>query len=292
MNFNNVFPYNQIHEATIDGQRMIWFPKTYVRGENLYDGQFKGKYAWQVSEYPRPFFHVHRAFIDSNGHERPGFWLGKYEASNQNGLPASVPNVLPWVNISTTDAIATAKLRNRNGQSGWHIQNCFEYWYVSLIMMIELGTPDFCTAIGMGGTGSLQKCGTTNAVWRDLYEHWANTWEIVNGCRTDANKVIQLWDRTGEHYVSTGKVLADAGIARGSGSGIYFSDAFLPVDDGSKSTFSGTLSDGVGIGANSIALLGGSFYEKGSAGGFTFWAGGWNQDVVGGEHVGFRLAKY
>ena len=290
MNFNNIFPYNQIHEGTIDDQKMIWFPKTYVRGENLYDGQFKGKYAWQVSEYPRPFFHVHRAFIDSNGHERDGFWLGKYEASNQNGLPASVPNVLPWTNISTTDAIATAKLRNRNGQSGWHIQNCFEYWFVSLLMMIELGTPDFCTKIGMGGTGSLQKCGSTNAVWRGLYEHWANTWEIVDGCRTDANKVIQLWDRTGEHYVSTEKVIADAGIARGSVNGVYFSDAFLPVDDGSKSTFSGTTSDGAYAGANSITLLGGSFNEKANAGGFTFYTG-WSA-ATKGAHVGFRLAKY
>lgn len=290
MNFNNIFPYNQIHEGTIDDQKMIWFPKTYVRGENLYDGQFKGKYAWQVSEYPRPFFHVHRAFIDSNGHERDGFWLGKYEASNQNGLPASVPNVLPWTNISTTDAIATAKLRNRNGQSGWHIQNCFEYWFVSLLMMIELGTPDFYTNIGAGGQGGLQKCGSTNAVWRGLHEHWANAWEIVDGVKMDANGIVQVFDKTGEHYVSTGKKLADAGIARGSTTGVDFSDAFIPADDSQGSRFSSTLSDGCWTGTNTITLLSGSYNEGTNAGGFTFY-GGWTASQSGG-HVGFRLAKY
>lgn len=294
MNFDNVFPYNQIREETIDGQAMIWYPKTYVRAIDLPDGEYKGKYAWQISQYPEEGFHVHRAFIDNEGKERDGFYLGKYEASNQNGIPGSVNGATPWVNISVSDAIAACEKLNTNAakeeKSGWHIENCFEFWYVNLLILIELSNPDTYTIIGAGGQGSLQKCGSTNAIWRGLYEHWSNTWEIVDGCKMDGNGIVQIWNTTGKTYISTGKKLIDKGIARGSGEGYNLSDTFIPADDGQGSTFEATTSDHVWTGANTLTRLGGGWYQGAKGGSFSFSGDAVDADTR--DTFGFRLAKY
>lgn len=295
INLDDTFPYNAIKDVTIDGQAMIWYPKTYVRALELPEtAQYAGKYAWQISEFPQEGFHVHRAFIDSSGKERDGFYLGKYEASNQSGVPGSIAGATPWVNINTPTAIAACKKRNtdasNDAKTGWHIENCFEYWYVSLLMLIDLGNADTYTAIGAGGQGSLQKCGSTNAVWRGLYEHWANVWEIVDGCKMDGNGIVQIWDTTGETYVSTGKKLADSGIARGSGTGYDLSDTFIPAADGKGSSFSATTSDGVWTGSNTVTYLGGGWSYGSSDGAFTFFGGDGASSSYAG--LGFRLAKW
>ena len=44
INLGNTFPYNAITDVTIDGQAMIWYPKTYVRALELPDkAQYDGK---------------------------------------------------------------------------------------------------------------------------------------------------------------------------------------------------------------------------------------------------------
>lgn len=35
INLDDTFPYNAIKDVTIDGQAMIWYPKTYVRALEL-----------------------------------------------------------------------------------------------------------------------------------------------------------------------------------------------------------------------------------------------------------------
>lgn len=297
LNFNDVFPYNAIETVTRDGQKMVKYPKTYVKCIDGPDGSaYAGKRCWLISEFPKEGFHVHPAFMNA-GQELDYFLLGAYEASNNNGKPESLPDKTPWVNINTTDAIAKCLLRNTGAagseQYGWHIESIYEYQFVSLLMLIELGNADVQTAIGNGninGSGCV-KTGTTNAVWRGLHEHWANAWEIVDGLKTGASGQALIWDKNGNHtYCDTGKVIADKGFAKGATESYDLGDVFIPADDGSGGTYSASTGDGVWTGSNTVCYLGGGWHHGAQAGAFAFHVYSGASDSAG--DLGFRLAKY
>ena len=298
LNFNNVYPYNKIEEVTVDGQKMIKFPKTYVKSGTAPDGStYAGKRVWMISEFPKDGFHVHPAFMH-NGQELDYFLLGKYEASKDaNNKPQSLAGKTPWVSITTPDAIAKCQLRNTGAagseQYGWHIETIYEYQLVSLLMLIELGAPDVQTLIGSGninGSGVVST-GSSNAVWRGLCDHWADAWEIVDGLKTGANSQVLIWDNLGNQtYIDTGVVVQDKGFANQQGLNYNLGDLLIPADDGSGSTFSGSTSDGVWVAANCVCYLGGSWINGAQVGAFTFYVT--NAASISYTLIGFRLAKY
>lgn len=297
LNFNDVFPYNAIETVTRDGQKMVKYPKTYVKCIDGPAGSaYAGKRCWLISEFPKEGFHVHPAFMNA-GRELDYFLLGAYEASNNNGKPESLPDKTPWGNLNTTNAIAKCLLRNTgtagSEQYGWHIESIYEYQFVSLLMLIELGNADVQAAIGNGNINGSEcvKTGTTNAAWRGLHEHWANAWEIVDGLKADSSGKALLWDNVGNHtYQNTGKVIADKGFAKGKTANYDLGDVFIPADDGSGGTYSASTGDGVWIGSNTVCFLGGSWFDGAQDGAFAFYVCGEASSSAG--RVGFRLAKY
>ena len=298
LNFDDVFPYNKFEEVTRDGQAMIKIPKVYVKaGYTSPTAEMPEKYGWWISEFPQEGFHCHPAFM-LNGEELDYFLLGKYEASNDGASKAqSLSGKTPWVNITTPNAIAACLRRNTgvagSEQYGWHLESIYEYQLISMLMLIELGTPDVQTVIGSGninGSGVVAT-GSTNAKWRGICEHWANAWEICDGFKTGASGQALIWDKNGNQtYVDTGKIVADKGFARGKGTDYDFADVFVPVDDGKGSTYSGSTADGVWTAANCVLYLGGSWAYGARDGAFTFYS--YRAASYSYSDIGFRLAKY
>ena len=298
INFDNVFPYNKIQEVTVDGQKMIKFPKTYVKsGYAPEESQYAGKRVWMISEFPQDGYHVHPAFMHK-GKELEYFLLGAYEASKgSDNKPETLAGKVPWVNISYNDAVSACKRRNTgesgSEQYGWHTMNVYEWNFVSMLMLIELGTPDVQTAIGSGNSNSSAAVttGSSNAVWRGLHEHWGNVWEITDGLQTDGNGNAMIWDNKGyETWVSTGVKIENKGFAVKEGDNFSFMDLLIPGDDRSGTTYTASTTDGLHPEVNCVLHTGGDWSHGAYCGVFDFFA---TFTAAGGSsHIGFRLAKY
>lgn len=298
INFDNVFPYNKIQEVTVDGQKMIKFPKTYVKsGYAPEESQYAGKRIWMISEFPQEGYHVHPAFMHK-GKELEYFLLGAYEASQgSDSKPESLAGKAPWVNISYNDAVPACKRRNTgesgSEQYGWHMMNVYEWNFVSMLMLIELGTPDVQTAIGSGNSNSSAAVttGSSNAVWRGLHEHWGNVWKITDGLKTDGNGNVMIWDNKGnETWVSTGMKGEDKGFAVKEGDNFSFMDLLIPGDDKSGATYAASTADFTRFGANYVLYTSGSWDRGAVCGAFLFdlyWTATYSY-----SSIGFRLAKY
>lgn len=298
LNFDDVYPYNALEVVTRDGQQMMKFPKIYVKGGTYPDtATYAGKRYWMISEFPQDGFHVHPAFM-YKGKALDYVLIGQYEASNDgSGKAQSLVGKTPWVNIDTPSARAACLKRNTgeagSEQYGWHIETVYEYQLITLLMLIELGAPDVQSIIGSGninGSGVVAT-GSTNAVWRNFHEHWANAWEICDGLTTGASCQVLIWDKDGNQtYKGTGVVVQDKGFASKRGDGYDLDDLFIPADDGKGAAFSASTADGVWTGSNTVLYLGGSWVTGAGAGAFTFHVA--DAASYSHSHIGFRLAKY
>lgn len=171
INFTNVWPFNEIHDVTSDGQAMVYIPKIYVRNTQLpATAAYAGK--WQCSISNKKIddsWHVHSAFMN-NGVEVSGIEIGKYIASKDvDGTPLSVQDGAPWTAIAEADIPTCVNKRNINGDSadrqGWHPYNIYEHHLLARLMLIEYGTGDLSKAI----TG---KEGGTNATYHGITNVW------------------------------------------------------------------------------------------------------------------------
>ena len=211
-NFNNRAPWSSITPVTWDSQAMVKIPKFYIRYYTPSSGTYSGKPCWEISDKAKTGFHVHPAFVKNNA-EIDYFLMGAYEASASGSKACSVANASPWVSITYDNARNACTARNTGSagsqQYGWHMANVWERMAVSILCMIECGTPNVQTAIANGNVSSSAavKTGTSGAVYRGMYELWGNVWEWVDGFRGgNQTLTIRVFDNTGtETYVDTGK---------------------------------------------------------------------------------------
>jgi len=254
--FDKIFPYCEMKEVEVDGQKLIQIPRFYIRNEVLNDGvAYAGKYAAQISDREKTGFHIHPAFV-KNGAVLSCIQYGAYEASMAgypngdhfdssgktkviNNIKAcSVPNVKPWNYIFKEEAAAACAARNTgeagSEQSGFHLHNIYEVYAIAHLMLIEYGASNMQELIGRGhvdqtwttsgnifGDDKTVKTGTTNAVWRGIHELWGNVWEHTDGAYTDANGQLLIFsNRMDGTYVATGFTGPDADTkVSGSGTG-------------------------------------------------------------------------
>ena len=158
-----------------NGQVMVYQPKFYYLVAPInYDKQETGigyhlrKANYYISEKPRVGFRLHPAFYDENGKEIDYVLVGAYEAcifnksknqyiidderveSFNDSLLSSISDVQP-ASGDEQDLTRqnTEKLAQNRGKN-WHNLNIKITSMEQLLMMIELGTMNFQTAIGQG----------------------------------------------------------------------------------------------------------------------------------------------
>ena len=298
--FSKIYPYNGIETVTIDGQEMVKIPKFYLKVGTAPAGAAQaGKKCYWISDRKRTGYHVHPAFVH-NGKEMSCFYIGAYEAySAGSGKAGSKSGQSPWVSITNPAAISACAARNTGAtgseQYGWHLQNIYERSAISLLMMIELGTPNVQTAIGAGNVSSSAAVatGSTAAKWRGIHEFWGNVWEHTDGATTDASSILHIFSTQGDGtYVSTGVVPAGGWIKKvseASGTNFDLNDVFIPtVSDGTESN--GTFGDYCWVAANCVLYMSGGWVYGSQAGAFAFDVGGASSDS--NTNIGFRVAKY
>lgn len=297
-NFNKIYPWSDIESVTVDGQAMVKIPKFYVKyGEAPEGSEYAGKKCHWVSEIKKDGYHVHPAFM-RNGVEKDYFLIGAYEAYNAGGGKAgSASGKAPWVSMTNPQAIQYCAARNTGTgeQAGWHLQNIYERAAISLLMLIELGTPDVQKAIGAGNVSSSAAVATggTNAVWRGIHEYWGNVWEHCDGFKTDASSIGQIFDNQGNgEYKNTGVVVTEGWIkscAEAKGANFDLSDVFVPaVSDGTEAN--GTYSDYCWARPGSVFYVSGSWDYGSRDGAFVFSVN--DPASNSGVGLGLRLAKY
>jgi hypothetical protein len=206
--FDNHPIWGGISADTIDGQAMIKIPKFYVKtGLGPAGSAASGKKCWWVSDAPRPGFSVYPAFMAA-GVKMDQFWIGATEATNDGGTKAgSAMGVAPLVNIDFLTMQARCAARNTGGVEGFRMVDIYQISAVQLLMLIELGTPDVQSAIGAGNTSTSAavNTGSSNAVWRGIYEFWGNVWSMVDGLQMDEANRVKIWDKNGnKSYQTTG----------------------------------------------------------------------------------------
>lgn len=303
LDFSKIYPWSDIKTVQRDGQTMIYVPKTYTKEGKLASGKYAGSRYWMTSKTKGDGFHLPACFM-YKGQEIDHFCFGAYEASyGHDDRPESKVDATPWVNIgSIQEAIDLCNSRNtgeaESEQYGWHLQTYYERSFIARLMMIECGTPDVQTAIGRGrcaevrADSSKTSCGGTSASWRGLHEFWGNCWELCDGLQIDNSGKYKVFDKQGNGtYVSTNVALADTGFAMASGDNFDLGDLFVPGNDGTNGSYTGSSGDGLETGANTILLTSGGWGSILACGAFCF-----NVSVAANRSsdagIGFRLAKY
>ena len=128
--FDHIYPFCEMHEVTVDDQKLIQIPKFYIRNEVLNDGvAYAGKYAVQISDRPKTGYHIHPAFV-KNSVTLSCIQYGAYEASMAGypngdhydstgktkvltGIKAcSIANAKPWNYIFKEEAATACNARN------------------------------------------------------------------------------------------------------------------------------------------------------------------------------------
>lgn len=147
IDFTTLWPYSEIKEVTVDGQKMVRIPRIYVKNVVLDGGTYKGKSAYFMSKEKLGGYHVHPAFMNGGSAAR-ALDLSCYEASkDSSGKPASVSTKTFWQNINRNDAIAACDKRNVSGgtdeQQGWHCWDIYCQHLLARLMLFEYGTTVF-----------------------------------------------------------------------------------------------------------------------------------------------------
>lgn len=297
LDFSKIYPWSDIKTVQRDGQTMIYVPKTYTKEGKLTSGKYAGSRYWMTSKTKGDGFHLPACFM-YKGKEIDHFCFGAYEASRgSDGKPESKVGATPWANAGGIQAVIDAcNSRNTGGagseQYGWHLQTYYERSFIARLMMIECGTPDVQTAIGRGrDSGSHTTCGGTDASWRGLHEFWGNYWEWCDGLQMDGSGKYKVFDKQGNGtYVSTNIPLANEGFAMASGDNFDLGDLFVPGDDGTNGSYTGSTGDGLWTGTNAILFTSGCWADGSYCGAFCFHV------TISARYsdgsYGFRLAKY
>ena len=297
--FNNHPVWGGMETVTIDGQSMVKIPKFYYKVGTLASGDQVGKKAWLVSDSPATGYALHPAFMDS-GVEIDQFYFGAYEATNDGGTKAgSVVGVAPLVSLTFTAMQARCAARNVGGVDGFSMVKIHQLSAVQILLMIENGGPDVQSTIGMGNVSSSAavNTGSSNAVWRGIYELWGNVYCGVDGVQWDTNNQVKIYDQNGNGtYGSTGVTASvtdgwTTGMHDDTGTGFDLGTSFLGETFDSTET-NGSFGDyqySPDLTEDNVCYHGG-YWGNGSYAGLFFLL--LNRDASGtGTHGGSRLAK-
>ena len=207
--FNNHPVYAGIIDQTIDGQAMVRVPKFYVKTGLVPAGEPNaGKRYWMVSDQPAAGFELHPAFR-SGGAEINQFWVGKYQGTADGSKLGSAAGVNPLVSIDFPTMQGRASARNTAGVTGFALWNIYQLSAIQVLALIEMGGSDSQALIGQGNVSGSTVLATNNATvaqatWRGIVGLWGNVYQMVDGLRTSASSLFEIWDKNGnKSYITT-----------------------------------------------------------------------------------------
>jgi len=208
--FDNHPIWGNIETVTIDGQEMVKIPKFwYKEGVAPAGSDRAGKPCRWVADRATAGYELYPAFLDG-GVEIDQYYFGAYECSDDGGTKAaSVAGAAPLVSINFATMQARCAARNTGGVDGFAMVDIYQLAAVQLLCLIETGTADVQSAIGAGNTSSSAavNTGTTNAVWRGIYELWGNVWCMVDGLILETDHEVKIWDKNGNRTLQATGVI-------------------------------------------------------------------------------------
>lgn len=315
IDFTTLWPYSEIKEVTVDGQKMVRIPRIYVKNVVLEGGTYKGKPAYFMSKEKLDGYHVHPAFMNV-GSAASALDLSCYEASkDSSGKPASVSTTTFWQDINRDGAIAACDKRNVSGgtadQQGWHCWDIYCQHLLARLMLFEYGTTCF----------SFPESGSPDFVYRGIHQPAGNpttpTW--LPGLGNIGDKMY-IYGNDGRHsMINTGVACPGNGWPKGflmTKSSIFdLGDIFLASavssseNDGTCSDWQRLARNGVGETgyftgyrgentqdpANAHGMFAISQATYGSHSGYgspSAYYGGGNGSAIGNGPLRFRLAHF
>lgn len=134
-----------IKNITTDRGSFVEIPITYVKTETIASGTYSGKNCWWVADGYADGFHIHPAFIGSDGQPH-NLQIAAYLTSKDNGdLPYSDDvenNSDYWSEIMYSDVRSTALTANTITEGGYRAYNIYDHHFLARMMLTEFGTPN------------------------------------------------------------------------------------------------------------------------------------------------------
>ncbi len=141
-----------IKQVTTDYGEFTEIPITYVKTETIADGPYAGKNCWWIADGQETGFHVHPAFIGSDGQPH-NLQIASWIASKQNDLPFSedkgIKDTGYWSYISYNT------VHDMSLPAGMRPYSIYDHHFLARMMLTEFGTPDVQTQTvdGVAWTG-------------------------------------------------------------------------------------------------------------------------------------------
>ena len=274
---NNHPIYSNMELVTIDTCSMVTIPKFYF----LYT-KTSGGHKWWISNElfsidDVGIAKVHSGFV-YNGVPVNQFYVGAYETStdpNDSNKVNSRYGAAPLASVNFSTVVTRCRNRN-NGTTLTHFDlwNVFQLSAIQMLCLIEQGHPDVQTNIANGQYSSIQYCGSTPVVWRNIHELWGNAQHMVQGLESRARAYYFWTDAGNTTFYNTGVTATATGwatdinenfasdlglfipsvVSSTESDGMFF-DKFWANSSGTRVMYhGGTLTSGTGAGLFNMAI--------------------------------------
>lgn len=306
--FNNVYfdhhaIYSRITRVFVDDQLMCRIPKFYIKHLTGYTGPTENKHITMISPTQRSGYKVHPAFMQ-NGSEIEEFYFGCYPAGIANGKATSLPSGLPMANVNFAQAKARCEARNVNGVYGFMMSDIYQRSVIDLLMLLEFGTPDMQSILGMGHTQGTAPVavdhGNNHRPWRYIHGLYGNIWQMTDGLKLDENRYIHIFSNTGDKtWINTQRQMAAfsgssptgwvVDMHDHEGEGFDLKDVFIPKTT-STNLAAGNYADNCYAGSPNGILYKGGLYSDSTNAGIFFISLASNASFLRND-IGTRLTK-
>ena len=142
--------WSKMRTVTDGSDVLVEIPTTWVKTEVIDGGVYDGKTCYWIADGPVDGFHVHPAFMKTDG-TAGVLRVGAYMASKGIGnVPMSVETTSFWTNITRSALQSTAATKNTGGRLGYRPYSIYDHHLLARMMITEFGTTDVRSGIAQG----------------------------------------------------------------------------------------------------------------------------------------------
>ena len=204
LDVTNLFPWKDIRDVTVDGEKMVFIPKVYVK--NIVIDGFP---AWYICGIQKEGYHLHPAFYNNGTPTQNGILIAKYLSSGFIGDLHSRENETA-ISLNFSDAESSIEAKNiqdgTSDQTGWHIYTLYEHHLLFRLALIEYGAPNF--ALKSSDSSEL------SFVYHGIVYRHVLCW--VSGLRWFYDGTLRIWcilDKTQSQEINTDLEVISNGLS-------------------------------------------------------------------------------